>query len=234
MFKNSIKLVLLIIILGITITKSFAARDKKHPPKKYKSGRESAQNKYGSPQENDRRPDGMPYGIWNQEEFSKVLNQLRFGTPKEKSEAALRFGKAREKRATPHLIHELRDNSPAVMADIAEALGNIRDKRAIPALTLWLKKLEKTYKAKTYSKYNEFIVNTIYALGMIRDRSVSPILYKCLKAKYRRIREATISAFLMLKEANAIKHLRVASYVEQIYHVKRKMLRAIKVLSQKE
>jgi HEAT repeat protein len=228
---KSIKINLALILAVVFLTINMTAQKADNQAKTYRSGEKSAQNKYGSPAQNDRRPDGMPYGILNNKKFSNLLDKLRFGTPKQKSEAALTFGRAREKRATHHLVHELRDNKPHIMASIAEALGMIRDKRAVPALILWLKKLERTYKIKTHTKYNSFLVQAVYALGKIGDKRAVPILVKCLKAKYRRIREAAVTSLVWLKAYNAIRNLRIAAFTEKIYHVKRKMQRAIRILS---
>ncbi len=216
------------IIISSTVMHS---KDKQLSPSQFRSGRQSAQNSYGTATKNKRRPDGMPYGILNQQEFSRLINDLRFGSLRQKSRAALKFGRARERRAVMHLVHELRDTPPHIQADIVEALGNIRDKRAVPSITLWLKKLKKTYLAKTYSKYNAFMVNAVYALGKIKDNSATKVVADCLHAKYRRIREAAITALILLKDSRGAKYLRLAYHVEKNYHIRKKILKAIKIIS---
>ena len=196
------------------------------------SGQSSAQNGNTSPTPEQLRElqQSRPSGIWDQGEYNRLMRDLRFGNDWEKSTAALKFGRAKEKRAVPALIDCLRDNQPKVMASISEALGLIKDKRAVAPLVSWLKRLRTTIINKSYSRMSIFIIATIKALGKIGDKKATFTVCYGLNAQYRRIKEATLTALVELNDNRAVKKLQIAYMNEHIYVIKRRIAYVIKKL----
>jgi hypothetical protein len=237
MNMNKLRLILLALLIFNITASSFAAASP--PPTEgfdtpggdRSSGQSSAQGGTQPSQEQLRQlQQSTPAGIWDQGEFNRIMRDLRFGNDWEKSTAALRFGRAKETRAVPALIDSLRDNKPKVMASIAEALGLIKDKRAVKPLVSWLKRLRTTIINKAYSKMSVFIIATIKALGEIGDKDATFAVCYGLEGQYRRIREATLTALLNIKDNRAIRKLQIAYYHEKIYIIKKRIALVIKKL----
>jgi len=166
-------------------------------------------------------------------DYDNLVQVMLRGTPFQKQQAALTFGKAKERRAIQYLISAMKyDDSLEVRRASCQALTMMKATEALKEMVASLKALENIYKKSQWSKYNEFIVDLIDGISSFNEPSTFPTIVETAWALDRTIKRKAITSIVKLKIKTASSTLTAVLQKETVESMKKFLMSAIKKLKE--